>query len=64
MAFIETFLATSTTLLCAWIFKKFIEPWLEKSHNKTKRIMKIIGGKNEDRQKNNRRIQEQEYKED
>jgi hypothetical protein len=40
MAFIETFLATSTTLACAWLFKKFIEPKLEKGHKKVKGFKK------------------------
>jgi low temperature requirement protein LtrA len=38
MTFIETFLATSTTLFCAWIFKTYIEPRLNNSHKKIKKV--------------------------
>lgn len=38
MTFIETFSATSLTLLCAWIFKKYLEPLLDKGHERIKRL--------------------------
>lgn len=36
MAFLETFSATSLTLFCAWMFKKYIEPRLDKAHERLK----------------------------
>lgn len=42
MTFLETFLATSTTLLCAWLYKQFIEPVLNKNHNKARVYVKKV----------------------
>jgi hypothetical protein len=38
MTFIETLLATSTTLFCAWLFNQYIQPLLNRGHN---RILKM-----------------------
>jgi len=43
MSFIESFLATSTTLFFAWVFKTYLEPRLNKGHKKIKRLVKRNG---------------------